>query len=382
MALSRCHEAAAVAPDEATQLDVTALQNGDTIAVAIGGQPVSRNVSAATAAGPAVEATRGHVSSDVAAASNSASTIHDGRCADATQQDASDEGGEAGEELLPATTAEVRDTQEAVATALPESAPAPVAETAPVQPRMAASCDAEPAKESAASALVPLPAQAVGLENQPLPKGQATCELCYFCFKVLRAHLESQPPPPFPSAADPSFRAPLFVTWLKRRRSDRGLNSDLELRGCIGCLEPVVLRPGLSEYALRSSMQDKRFAPVKIDEVSSLTCKLSILFQFETCSDAHDWEVGLHGVLIHFADAQGRQYSATYLPEVPMEHGMSRETAIRELVSKSGYNGPCDQDLLKGIEVTRYKTLVESVAYWDYLRVAGTGDGSALEFAE
>lgn len=163
------------------------------------------------------------------------------------------------------------------------------------------------------------------------------------------------------------------MTWLKKRRNDKGLNGELELRGCIGCLEPVVLAPGLSEYALRSSMQDRRFSPVKLDEVPSLTCKLSILYEFEVCSHMHDWEVGLHGVLINFADSQGRQYSATYLPEVPREHGMTRETAIRELVVKAGYVEACDKAFLSGIEVTRYKTLVQSVAYLEYLRVAGAG---------
>jgi len=205
----------------------------------------------------------------------------------------------------------------------------------------------------------------------PPPKGPLTCELCCFCFEVLSAHLHHQPPPPFPACADPSFRAPLFVTWLKRRRDNNGLSSEAQLRGCIGCLEPVVLRPGLSEYALRSSMQDRRFAPVCLDEVSSLTCKLSILHQFEPCAHAYDWQVGLHGVLINFTDAQHKQFTATYLPEVAQEHRMSRETAIRELVIKSGYAGPCDQALVNRLQVTRYQTLNDSVGYWDFLRFSG-----------
>mmetsp|Transcript_569 Transcript_569/g.1592 ORF Transcript_569/g.1592 Transcript_569/m.1592 type:complete len:325 (-) Transcript_569:122-1096(-) len=201
----------------------------------------------------------------------------------------------------------------------------------------------------------------------------AASELCHFCFRVLRAHLQSQPSPPWPAAVDPAFRAPLFVTWLKQRgggvahcMATPAVRENLELRGCIGCLEPVAFRHGLSEYALRSSLQDRRFPPVKLEEFPQLTCRLSILYHFETCAHVHDWQVGTHGVLINFADAAGRQYSATYLPEVAREHGMSCEVAIRELVAKAGYVGPCDQALLSCLQVTRYETQVETVAYGDF----------------
>lgn len=203
------------------------------------------------------------------------------------------------------------------------------------------------------------------------PKGPATSELCCFCFQVLLAHLQSQPPPSFPMLADPLFKAPLFVTWMKRRKTKHG-STDLELRGCIGCLEPVVFSPGLSDYALRSSLQDKRFPPIQLEELPLLTCKLSILYQFEPCLNIYDWQVGLHGVLINFLDAHGRRYSATYLPEVAREHSMTRDVAIRELVVKSGYAGPCGEDLLSRMQVTRYQTLVEGIAYWDYLCLSGS----------
>jgi len=206
-----------------------------------------------------------------------------------------------------------------------------------------------------------------GLSTQPLPMpcGLSAAELCCFCFQVLRAHLESSPLPRFP--ADPGFKAPLFVTWLKPRQgcgANTTSTSELELRGCIGCLEPIHFDSGLTEYAIRSSMKDRRFPPVKLDEVPSLTCRISILHQFEPCAHAFDWQVGVHGVLLNFSDGQGRRFSATYLPEVAKEHGMTREVAIRELVAKSGYPGPC-QEILDYVEVTRYQTIVESVSYQD-----------------
>mmetsp|Transcript_26431 Transcript_26431/g.55965 ORF Transcript_26431/g.55965 Transcript_26431/m.55965 type:complete len:265 (-) Transcript_26431:191-985(-) len=208
--------------------------------------------------------------------------------------------------------------------------------------------------------------------------GPRTADLCCYCFQVLLAHLHSKPAPEFPGKPDPSLRAPLFVTWLKQREDSKlPTKRDLELRGCIGCLEPVVLMSGLSEYVIRSSMQDKRFSPVALSEVACLVCKLSILHEFEVCRDPYDWEVGVHGVLINFSDPSssssgGRQYSATYLPEVPKEHGMSREKTISELVAKSGYTGPCNEALLGKLQVTRYRTTVDSVGYWDYLKLSGS----------
>lgn len=203
---------------------------------------------------------------------------------------------------------------------------------------------------------------------------QYAADLCCFCFQVLRAHLECLPYPRFPPVADPSFKAPLFVTWLKQRPGEVcGYGSELELRGCIGCLEPISFDSGLSEYAIRSSMKDRRFPPVAIDEVPSLTCRLSILHEFEPCAHAYDWEVGTHGVLLNFSDSRGRKYTATYLPEVAREHGMTREVAIRELVSKSGYPGPCTQELIDSLEVTRYQTIVKAVTYGEYTSLCPGG---------
>jgi AMMECR1 domain-containing protein len=81
----------------------------------------------------------------------------------------------------------------------------------------------------------------------------------------------------------------------------------------------------------------------------------------------YDWQVGVHGILINFTDAQQRSYTATYLPEVARDHGMTQASAIRELVAKAGYAGPCDQYLIARMSVTRYQTLVETASYNDFL---------------
>jgi AMMECR1 domain-containing protein len=45
------------------------------------------------------------------------------------------------------------------------------------------------------------------------------------------------------------------------------------------------------------------------------------------------WEFGTHGVILNFSVGQ-RGYQATYLPEVPPEHGMTKLSAIEQLVKK------------------------------------------------
>lgn len=241
-----------------------------------------------------------------------------------------------------------------------------------------------PSRLQASNGLATPPPARPPVWSQLPPGGQQVLELICFCFQSLLSHLRRQPAPPYPASADPLYRAPIFVTWLKRA-DRRGKSAELELRGCIGCLEPVAFCSGLSEYALRSSMQDRRFPPVRLDELPALSCRLSILYQFEQAAHALDWQVGVHGVLINFLDTQGRHFSATYLPEVPLEHGMTRDVALRELVAKSGYQGPCDPELIARIQLTRYRTYVEGIAYSDYVCFTGTDphDGlSTLDFSD
>lgn len=66
---------------------------------------------------------------------------------------------------------------------------------------------------------------------------------------------------------------------------------------------------------------------------------VSLLVDFEEGKKANDWEVGKHGIIIKFKDDKGQSYSATFLPEVPVEHNMTKETTLEHLVDKAGYYG-------------------------------------------
>ena len=109
-------------------------------------------------------------------------------------------------------------------------------------------------------------------EDEPI----ATKEMCAFCFDVLQHHFVSStmkaPVERFEDA-----HCPLFVTWNIRSKSmmeslfgseettaanggskSGGSQKVGRLRGCIGTLEATRLRTGLREYALISSLRDRR----------------------------------------------------------------------------------------------------------------------------
>lgn len=194
----------------------------------------------------------------------------------------------------------------------------------------------------------------------PAPRDEeATQEHCIFCFDVLLARLRGERAPPLPPSVNPDFQAPMFVTWTKFPSP----GCEGELRGCIGCLDNVAMEPGLRDYALKSSLEDKRFSPIRLEEFPTLSCKVSILHSFETAAHCHDWVIGVHGIIIKFKDESGKSYSSTYLPDVPLEHGMTRESAITGLVKKSGFRGPCSEALLRRISTQRYQSSLADVDY-------------------
>lgn len=51
-----------------------------------------------------------------------------------------------------------------------------------------------------------------------------------------------------------------------------------------------------------------------------------------------DWEIGKHGIRINFI-YRNRRYGATYLPDVPVEQGWTKEETIESLMRKAGWDG-------------------------------------------
>ncbi|OAX81605.1 hypothetical protein ACJ72_04048 [Emergomyces africanus] len=126
---------------------------------------------------------------------------------------------------------------------------------------------------------------------------------------------------------------PLFVTW-----NTLSSNGHKSLRGCIGTFEPQELAAGLKSYALTSAFGDTRFPPIPPSLLPSLSCSLTLLSSFETCSHALDWNLGTHGIRISFI-YRGRRFGATYLPDVAVEQGWTKEETVESLMRKAGWDG-------------------------------------------
>ncbi|KAJ1645643.1 hypothetical protein LPJ64_002804 [Coemansia asiatica] len=191
----------------------------------------------------------------------------------------------------------------------------------------------------------------------------ATKEHCRFCFDVLIAHLTGKKSPADVQAwFDTTIEYPLFVTWDKYSSRD----GEPRLRGCIGNFSPMELTSGLREYALTSALHDTRFRPIRLKEVSFLSCTVSLLTDFEKTKDCMDWEVGKHGVWIEFKDDRGERRTATFLPQVAVEQGWSKVETIDHLLRKGGYHGMIDEHVYESISLTRYQSQKAELSYDDY----------------
>ncbi|KAJ5629066.1 hypothetical protein N7490_011294 [Penicillium lividum] len=187
-----------------------------------------------------------------------------------------------------------------------------------------------------------------------------------------------------------SQKYPLFVTWNTLSRS-----GSKSLRGCIGTFEPQNLDTGLKTYAMTSAFDDNRFSPITESILPALSCSLTLLGSFEPCDDAMDWTLGTHGLRISFVNHH-RRYGATYLPDVAVEQGWSKEETVESLMRKAGWDGggsvarrllraadsgnPWDQ--VSEFKATRYQGLKASASYkeWQEWRswVLSLDDGRPL----
>ena len=126
-----------------------------------------------------------------------------------------------------------------------------------------------------------------------------------------------------------------------------------------------------------SAFKDSRYKPISIEEVKELKVVVSYLREFEDKEDPYDWERGKHGITLSF-EADDKEYSSTYLPEVPFEHFDGKEKAMIALVKKAGlslyfypiviigYKG--DYETVKeNLSLERYLTSRFVLSFNDYL---------------
>lgn len=127
-----------------------------------------------------------------------------------------------------------------------------------------------------------------------------------------------------PQVDDPELRKPgaAFVT----------LKEHGELRGCIGTIEsrePLYLN--VAHMARAAALEDPRFPPVRPSELPDLTIDISVMSPPQPVTDAHDIEVGVHGLIIERGGNKG-----LLLPQVPVEWGWGRDEFLDHTCLKAG----------------------------------------------
>lgn len=130
--------------------------------------------------------------------------------------------------------------------------------------------------------------------------------------------------------------------------------------------KPQPLATGLSSYALISSLQDTRFAPVTLSELPTLECSVTLLTDFEPAADALDWTIGKHGIRISFY-ARNKRYGACYLPDVAVEQGWDKEETVVSLMRKAGWSGRREKWGEVGeLKVVRFQGVSETVGWGEW----------------
>lgn len=105
---------------------------------------------------------------------------------------------------------------------------------------------------------------------------------------------------------------------------------------------------------------------MKRRELPTLACSVTLLTDFEPAPDPMAWEVGKHGIRISFYH-EGRRYGSTYLPDVALEQGWTKEEAMVSLMRKAGWNGKSSEwDEVKDLKVIRYQGNRVSLNYEDW----------------
>ena len=103
------------------------------------------------------------------------------------------------------------------------------------------------------------------------------------------------------------------------------------LRGCIGVVEAVEpLGECVVHCAASAARQDPRFSPVESFELAEMTLEISLLSPPEAIRP-DEIQVGYHGLLVAEGSRRG-----LLLPQVALEHQLTREQFLEETCRKAG----------------------------------------------
>jgi AmmeMemoRadiSam system protein A len=128
-------------------------------------------------------------------------------------------------------------------------------------------------------------------------------------------------PDVFPGEGVFAERHGVFVTLHVRHR----------LQGCIGVIEAKEpLGEAIIRCAASAALEDPRFAPMKPEQLAELSIEISLLSAMEPIAP-ESIEIGRHGLLVQHHAQRG-----LLLPQVAIEHRLTREQFLEETCRKAG----------------------------------------------
>jgi AmmeMemoRadiSam system protein B/AmmeMemoRadiSam system protein A len=126
------------------------------------------------------------------------------------------------------------------------------------------------------------------------------------------------------------------------------------LRGCIGQLRPTMaLYRSVTQMAVSSCSRDRRFKPVKPEELDRIRIEISVMSPFQQITKPEDIRVGMDGLYL-----AGNGRSGVLLPQVPVEQGWDRERYLDQICRKAGLPPGSWQEA--GVELYRFQAQVFS----------------------
>jgi len=138
---------------------------------------------------------------------------------------------------------------------------------------------------------------------------------------VLHAVCHDRPLSTFPTTGIFAERRGLFVT----------LHVAKKLRGCIGVIEVSTnLGEALARCAADAALHDPRFSRMRPEEMDALEIEVSLLSPIELIQP-EAVEIGIHGLLVERGLRRG-----LLLPQVAVEHRLTREQFLAETCTKAG----------------------------------------------
>jgi len=103
------------------------------------------------------------------------------------------------------------------------------------------------------------------------------------------------------------------------------------LQGCIGVTDPSErLGEAVTRCAASAAVEDPRFTPMNKTQLEDLSVEVSLLSPLEPI-DPEKVEIGRHGLLIALHAQRG-----LLLPQVAVEHRLTREQFLEETCRKAG----------------------------------------------